>query len=87
MFFLDPLFPLFMLGTMLLAHYRPSGIAPVLLALAIDLAFMLLFLGPVQSAILTGFALVGYVGIRIAATQRAGALAFSISRIVRVIHK
>lgn len=70
MFFLDPLFPLFVLGTILLAHFLKGGLAPAGIALLVDFAFMLLFLGPVQSAILVGFALSGYVCLRYVGTAR-----------------
>lgn len=68
MLFLNPLFPVFVLGTCMLAHlYRSPSI---FVALLVDIAFMLLFLGPVQSAMLLGFALVGYSCLRVTSTAR-----------------
>ncbi len=64
MIFLEPAFLVFALVTIVVAHHSPRGLASVWLGLGINLSFMLLFLGPAQSAILLGFAGLGYAALR-----------------------
>lgn len=81
MIFLDPLFPLFFVVTVLLAHAREQGLG-VHGALAMDAAFLLIFLGPLQSAVLIGFALAGFAMLRTAERSWRGALAIAVVTMV-----
>lgn len=78
MIFLDPLFAVFCLTTILIAQFSPRGLAPLALSLGVSLLFMLLFLGPVQAAILLGFSAIGFAGLQLVARGYRAGLAIGV---------
>jgi D-alanyl-lipoteichoic acid acyltransferase DltB (MBOAT superfamily) len=78
--FLQPAFLAFALATILLAQSRERGLGSAGVALVVDLAFLLIFLGPAQSAILIGFTLAGYGAVQL--QGRRGALPFAVVAIL-----
>jgi D-alanyl-lipoteichoic acid acyltransferase DltB (MBOAT superfamily) len=80
--FLSPEFLGFALASILFAQSRERGLGPASVAAAFDLAFMLIFLGAAQSAILVGFTLLGFAVL--ALQGRRGALALGVATMLAV---
>ena len=87
MIFLTPAFLAFALLTVLIAQYRPRGLAPLGLALAVDLGFMLLFLHAAQTGILIGFSLLGFAMLRLGARRGMLPLALGVTLAVFIVLK